>query len=91
MRIAAAVEEVVDAEEMLVDVQVVQDPVTRVVTVADQEVKGLTAMEIAQADQDQVATDPMVPDQWVEEADQKDQRVQKVADPIDPLRPVYPG
>ena len=82
MRIAVAVEEVVaDAAEMVADVQVVEDPVVRVVmavTVVDPEGPGLTAMVNVQVHQDQVATDLMVQDQ-------------RVAAQIDPLRPVYPG
>ena len=78
MRIAAAVEEVV---AMVADVQVVEDPVVRVViavTVVDPEGLGLTAMVNVQAHQDQVAIDPMVQDQ-------------RVVDQTDLLRPVYPG
>ena len=82
MRIAAAVEEVAEgAAEIVADVQVVEDPVVRVVmavTVVDPEGPGLTAMVNVQAEQDQVVIDPMVQDQ-------------KVVDQTDPLRQVYPG
>ena len=81
MPTAAAVEEVVAVVAIVADVQVVEDPVVRVgiaVTVVDPEGLGLTAMVNVQAHQDQLAIDPMVPDQ-------------KVVDQTDPLRPVYPG
>ena len=82
MRIAAAVEEVAEgAAEIVADVQVVEDPVVRVVmavTVVDPEGQGLTAMVNVQAHQDQVVIDPMVQDL-------------RVVDQTDPLRQVYPG